>query len=88
LLITPLKIVVSQFKKEILKAETLLYQDVFILVDEKVIAIFTDRCLLKKRNYLLSCQSQYLSFSCILEEKYCAKFAKLTRYISNFDFLI
>jgi len=54
LLITSLKIVVSQFKKEILKAETLLYQDIFILVDKNVIAVFTDRCLLKKKhNYFL-----------------------------------
>ena len=50
----PLKIVVSQFKKEIFKAETLLYQDIFILVGKKVIMVFTDRCLLKKRNYFLA----------------------------------
>jgi len=41
------------FKKEILKTETLFYQDIFILVSKKVIAVFIDKCLLKKRNYFL-----------------------------------
>jgi len=40
--ITLLKIIVPQFKKEIFKAETLLYQDIFILIGKKVIAVFTD----------------------------------------------
>ena len=44
----------SQFKKEILKGETLLYQDIFILIGKKVIAVFTNRCL--KKTQLLSCQ--------------------------------
>ena len=41
-----------QFKKEILKTETFLYQDIFILIGKKAFAaFFIDRCLLKKRNY-------------------------------------
>jgi len=49
-----------QFKKEILKTETFLYQDIFILVGKKVFAgFFIDRCLLKKRNYFLANPIEY-----------------------------